>query len=61
MNRRDFIATAAAAAAATALPVATSGQEQQTYHGFPPSVLVPDSYVEIDADRGISSSFSRRL
>ncbi len=46
MNRRDFIATVAATAAATALPVTTHGQEQQTYHGFPPSVLVPDSYVE---------------
>lgn len=44
MNRRDFIASAAAAAAAPALP--SYGEEQQTYHGFPPQVLAPDSYVE---------------
>ena len=44
MNRRDFIASAAAAAAASALP--SYGEEQQTYHGFPPQVLAPDSYVE---------------
>lgn len=45
MNRRDFIASAAAAAAASALPSHT--QEPQTYQGFPPQVLAADSsYVE---------------
>jgi alpha-L-fucosidase len=45
MNRRDFMASAAAVAAASALPV--RGRTQQTYHGFPPQVVAADSaYVE---------------
>jgi len=40
MNRRDFIASAAAAAAVSALP--SHGEEQQTFYGFPPQVLAPD-------------------
>jgi alpha-L-fucosidase len=45
MNRRDFIASAAAAAATSRLPAL--GQEQQTYHGFPQQVVAADSvYVE---------------
>jgi alpha-L-fucosidase len=44
MDRRQFIASAAAAAAASALPA--RAQDQQTFHGFPPQVLLPDSYAE---------------
>ena len=44
MNRRDFIASAAAVAATS--PLRGLAQAAQPVHGFPPSVLRPDDYVE---------------
>ena len=44
MNRRDFLASAAALAATS--PLRGLGQSPQTVHGFPPSVLRSDSFIE---------------
>ncbi len=44
MNRRDFIASAAAMAAASALP--GLGQSSQQTRGFPPSMLSDVDYIE---------------
>jgi alpha-L-fucosidase len=44
MNRRDFIASAAAVAATS--PLRSLGQTAEPGHGFPPSVLRSDGYAE---------------
>jgi len=44
MNRRDFLASAAAMAATSRL--SGLGQSPQPVHGFPPSVLRSDSNIE---------------
>jgi alpha-L-fucosidase len=44
MNRRDFIATATAIAATS--PLRGFGQAPQQVHGFPPSILRGDDYIE---------------
>ena len=44
MNRRDFISSAVAAAAASSMP--GLGERAQQVHGFPPSMLKDDPYIE---------------
>ena len=44
MNRRDFLASAAALAATS--PLRGLGQSPQPVHGFPPAMLRGDSYIE---------------
>lgn len=56
MNRRDFLASAALTVAAAHVPQARA---QQPVHGFPPSLLSGDPYIEsapIDGYRSASAS-----